>query len=130
VSGLLLDTHALLWALTEPDKIPADTLATVRDRTVAVYVSAASAWEIGTKHRLGRLPDAAEVVERYHDHLTRLNVVELDITGRHALEAGRLDWAHRDPFDRMLVAQAAAEGLTIVTADEAITHFDHVRTLW
>lgn len=129
-SPLLLDTHVLLWVLLEPDRIPAPTLARIRDSGTEVIVSAASAWEIGTKFRLGRLDEAAAVVHGYVDHLSRLRAVELPISGRHAMTAGTLTWDHRDPFDRVLAAQCMIESLPLVTADHALTTFPGITTVW
>ncbi len=130
VTSLLLDTHALLWVLLDPERIPAETLATVRAPGTTVYVSAASAWEIATKHRLGKLQGASAVVSGYREHLGRLRAEELAITGHHALTAGSLQWSHRDPFDRVIVAQAVLESLPVVTSDTALTEFPAIRTVW
>ena len=130
VTSLLLDTHALLWVLLDPERIPAETLATVRAPETTVYVSAASAWEIATKHRLGKLEGAAAVVSGYREHLARLRAQELPITGHHALTAGTLQWSHRDPFDRVIVAQAVLESLPVVTSDAALVGFPAIRTVW
>ena len=130
MTSLLLDTHVLLWVLLAPDRIPAETLATVRAPETTVYVSAASAWEIATKHRLGKLEGAAAVVSGYREHLARLRAGELAITGHHALTAGTLQWSHRDPFDRVIVAQAVLESLPVVTSDAALVGFPAIRTVW
>ena len=130
MTSLLLDTSALLWVLLDPERIPAETLATVRAPETTVYVSAASAWEIATKHRLGKLKGAAAVVSGYREHLARLRAHELPITGHHALTAGTLQWSHRDPFDRVIVAQAVLGSLPVVTSDAALTQFPAIRTLW
>ena len=130
MTALLLDTHALLWVLLDPARIPAETLATVRAPDTTVYVSAASAWEVATKHRLGKLQGAAAMVSGYREHLARLRAEELPITGHHALTAGTLQWSHRDPFDRVIVAQALLESLAVVTSDVALTEFPAIRTLW
>ena len=130
VTSLLLDTHVLLWVLLAPDRIPAETLATVRAPETTVYVSAASAWEIATKHRLGKLEGAAAVVSGYREHLARLRAEELAITGHHALTAGTLQWSHRDPFDRVIAAQAVLESLPVVTSDAALVEFPAISTVW
>ena len=127
---LLLDTHALLWTLLEPDRIPSATLDRIRDGRTDLAVSAASAWEIATKLRLGKLADAEPVVHGYAAHLERLRAHELPMSGRHALAAGMLRWEHRDPFDRMIVAQCMIESMPLVTADRAITAFPGVTTIW
>ncbi len=130
MTSLLLDTHALLWVLLDPGRIPAPTLAAVRAPGTTVYVSAASAWEIATKHRLGKLEGAAAVVSGYREHLVRLRAEELPITGHHALTAGTLQWSHRDPFDRVIAAQAMLGSLPVVTSDTALAGFPGIRTIW
>lgn len=129
-SPLLLDTHALLWALLEPDRIPEPTLRRIRDGSTDLLVSAASAWEIGTKFRLGKLDEAAAVVHGYADHLARMRVVELPITGHHALTAGTMAWEHRDPFDRVIAAQCMIESVPLATADHALTAFPGITAVW
>ena len=129
-SRLLLDTHALLWTLLEPDRIPPATLDRIRDVGTALLVSPASAWEIGTKFRLGKLDEAQAVIHGYPDHLTRLRAEELPITSHHALMAGMLNWDHRDPFDRMIAAQCIAESIPLVTADRDLIEFPGLRAIW
>jgi PIN domain nuclease of toxin-antitoxin system len=92
--------------------------------------SAASAWEISTKQRLGKLPGADALVEGYPRHLSTLGVERLPVSEEHALLAGKLDWAHRDPFDRMLAAQAMIESATLVTMDPSFTALSGLATLW
>jgi PIN domain nuclease of toxin-antitoxin system len=126
----LLDTHALLWALAEPDRLGAQARSALQDPASSVYVSAVSAWEIATKHRLGKLPQAEVLVSGFDRHRRRLGADELNITAEHSLLAGSLDWSHRDPFDRMLAAQSLVESLTIITGDGIFADFTGVRTLW
>jgi PIN domain nuclease of toxin-antitoxin system len=130
MSALLLDTHALLWTLLEPGRIPDRTLALIRDAATDLIVSAASAWEIATKHRLGKLDGAVAVVHGYRDHLARLRARELPITSHHALTAGLLTWAHRDPFDRVIAAQCMIESLPVATADTALSTLPGLRVIW
>ena len=120
---LLLDTHALLWALVGPDELTRKVRALIADRETEVLVSAASAWEIATKSRLGKLHRAGEVVTNYADHLRTLSASEVSITGAHALLAGGFDVPHRDPFDRMIAAQSIALGVPVVTNDDAFSQF-------
>lgn len=127
---LLLDTHVLLWMLMEPQRIPGPLLERLRDPGTDLIVSAASAWEIGTKHRLGKLDRAAGVVAGYSGHIDRLGARELAIGSRHALAAGTLAWAHRDPFDRMIGAQGLLESLPVVTADRQLADFPGIRVVW
>lgn len=126
----LLDTHTLLWALTDPTRLGAAARAVIEDRASRIVVSSASAWEIATKHRLGRLPHADVVLVAYVEHLRRLGAQSLPVEDGHALVAGSLNWEHRDPFDRMLAAQAMREGLTLITRDPAFATLPGVRILW
>lgn len=127
---LLLDTHALLWTLLDPKRIPPATLSRIRDVGTELLVSPASAWEIGTKYRLGKLDEAQAMIHGYPDHLSRLRAHELPITSHHALTAGLLSWDHHDPFDRMIAAQCMVESIPVVTADTALAAFPGLRTVW
>lgn len=126
----LLDTHALLWALTAPSRLGAEASKVIADRRAQLFASAASAWEIATKHRIGRLAQADAVIGGYARHLDRLGTARLPLTEEHCLLSGGLDWAHRDPFDRMLAAQAMIESLTLITDDAAFRGLPGLRTLW
>ncbi len=126
---VLIDTHVLLWALMEPEHLSPVAAGLMTDPSTTLVVSSASAWEIATKHRLGRLDGAEPVVHGYHAHLERLGAEELPIRADHAILAGSLDGEHRDPFDRMLAAQALVETIPIVTGDEAISGLG-APTLW
>ena len=95
-----------------------------------MFVSAASAWEIATKHRLGDLPGAEPIVAGYAAHLTTLRAREMPVMSRHALAAGLFAIPHRDPFDRILAAQAIAEGVPLLTADPALALFPCLATRW
>jgi len=127
---LLLDTHALLWAALEPAKLSPIARTTIENTDNAVFVSAISGFEITNKHRLGKLPGFEAVIEGYAQICERLQADELPISGRHARFAGSFEWQHRDPFDRMLAAQASCEGLVLVTADKAFDDLPWVKTLW
>jgi len=117
---LLLDTHILLWATLKPDLIPALLRAQLLDPQHQLLLSAATAWELSIKHQLGRLSEAAPLLVDFAGIAERLGAGLLNITPAHGIRAGALDWGHRDPFDRMLVAQALEEGLRLVTLDEGI----------
>ena len=115
----LLDTHILLWWISNDPKLDATCRAIINNPQNRIFVSSASAWEIATKYRVGKLPEAKELVETYAQTLQRAKFLELAITTAHALRAGSLPIPHRDPFDRMLMAQAELENLPIITTDEA-----------
>ena len=127
---LLLDTHVLLWALGDPDRIAAAAVAQIRNPANELLVSAATPLEIATKHRIGKLPDAGSVLAAYSDVLRTLGAKELPITSHHALVAGQLSWDHRDPFDRILAAQSITESIPLVTSDSVFDTIGGVRTLW
>jgi PIN domain nuclease of toxin-antitoxin system len=129
MTAVLLDTHAFLWALLEPRKLSVAVRDLLRNPETVVRVSSATAWEISLKHRLGKLPGAAAVVSGYASHLRRFRAEELVIASTHALLAGSYPQAHRDPFDRILAAQAALEMIPLVTNDRAFEDFP-VTTIW
>jgi PIN domain nuclease of toxin-antitoxin system len=114
---LLLDSHAFLWWLAEDPKLGARVRQVVADPSSTVYVSAATIWELSVKAARGKLDlDGADLVEEIEDN----DFIELPVTARHALAAAYLPRHHEDPFDRMLIAQAQIEGLTMVTRDLAL----------
>ncbi len=117
---LLLDTHALLWWWKDDKRLSRRAAAAIADEANTVLVSAASAWEIATKHRIGKLPGAEQAIGQFNDLIVADGFIHLAITYQHALKAGGFDNAHRDPFDRMLAAQAIIEGATLVTDDAAM----------
>jgi PIN domain nuclease of toxin-antitoxin system len=112
---LLLDTHVALWAITADAKLGEDLLDRLR-YDPDIYLSPVSLWEITIKQVLGKLAGPADLAEQVRD----MGFRELPVTHAHAIAAGRLPPHHRDPFDRMLVAQAVTEGLTLVSSDESI----------
>ena len=125
----LLDTHALLWWLDGDRRLSARARRVIGDEKNTIMVSAASAWEISTKSRLGKLSGADDVASDVAGCLTSQGFLSLDITVRHAQRAGRLAGDHRDPFDRMLIAQSQIEDLPIVTND-AVFDEHAVRRVW
>lgn len=127
--NLLLDTHALLWWLAGDARLSRKARAAIAGEDNLVHVSAASAWEISTKHRLGRLPQIGPLLTELPEHVAGQGFSSLDITVDHGLRAGTLAGAHRDPFDRMLAAQAQAERLTLVSSDEVFDAFGVAR-IW
>ena len=126
---LLLDTHALLWWWTNDARLSAAARAAIADEANDIWVSAASAWEIATKHRLGKLQHAADAVSRFNELVAADGFNHLAMNYLHALRAGGYAQAHRDPFDRMLAAQAELEGATLVSCDPVIAQMG-VRLLW
>jgi PIN domain nuclease of toxin-antitoxin system len=118
---LLIDTHVWLWLETSPERIPAATLARLSEPEARVVVSAASIWELAIKHHAGRLGLPTPLEAWVADRMARSRLEPLPITTAHALAAAALPPHHRDPFDRMLLAQARIEGLSIVSADRAFS---------
>jgi len=120
--NLLLDTHVYLWWLVDSPRLGAPAREAMSDPGTLVHVSAVSLWEISIKESLGRL-DVARDVDLV-DEIERSGFVELAVRGYHGVRAGRLPPRHDDPFDRMLVAQAELEGLTLITADRELEQYD------
>lgn len=125
----LLDTHVFLWAVMQPGELSQKVRRLLENPANELLVSAACAWEIATKFRLGKLPSAKAVVGDFDEVIMRLGTRVLPITHAHALRAGGYRQRHRDPFDRILVAQAEIEGLPLVSRDRALRHFG-VDLLW
>lgn len=117
--NVLLDTHVLLWLISEPATLNSAALHQLADPATSVWVSAASAWEVSIKTRLGRL-DGATLLASWNRQLETMRVEDLPIDSEDAILAGRLAWDHRDPFDRMIVAQALRRNLTVATRDAKI----------
>lgn len=126
---LLLDTHALLWWVLDSKDLSKKARRVLSDVNNDVYVSAATAWELATKFRLGKLPEADPFIHSFSDTLQRLGFLELPISVEHAERAGLLRINHKDPFDRMLIAQAQAEGLVLVSNEELFDTY-HIQRLW
>jgi PIN domain nuclease of toxin-antitoxin system len=126
---LLLDTHTLIWWLAGDRQLEAPAREAIEDEENTVYVSAASAWEVTTKARLGKLPQAASLAQDFSDQINQQGFLPLAISVEHAQRAGNLPARHKDPFDRMLIAQAQAENLVLVS-NEAIFDEYGVQRLW
>jgi PIN domain nuclease of toxin-antitoxin system len=126
---LLLDTHALIWWLAGDEKLSLRARDAIADEANAVAVSAASAMEVATKHRIGKLPDGALLAQDFEAIVADQGFSELSISVRHARLAGEMGIAHKDPFDRLLIAQALAEDMVLVSNE---TRFDDsaVKRLW
>ena len=117
--NVLLDTHTLLWLVSTPADVEASALAVIADSNTNVWVTAASAWEIAIKTRLGRL-DGEALLSAWADIVADMSTAELPIESPDAILAARLPWEHKDPFDRVIVAQALRRNLTIATRDAKI----------
>lgn len=114
---LLLDTHTLLWWLSENPSLPQSARKLIAAKNNDILVSAASAWEIATKVRLGKLRIAFDLAHDFGSYLEQERFDSLAISAEHGIRAGLLPGPHKDPFDRMLIAQALAENLPIVSND-------------
>ena len=126
---LLIDTHALLWWLSDDPALSGAAREAMAQTSNVLLVSAASAWEIATKVRLGRLPGGAELAADFQAFMLREGFTTLDITVEHGIRAGLLPGPHKDPFDRMLVAQAHAENVPVVTNERTFEGYG-VRRVW
>jgi PIN domain nuclease of toxin-antitoxin system len=115
---LLLDTHTFLWWLSGDDSLSAAARTAIADEDNGIFVSAASAWEIATKHRIGKLPGVAAIVAYLDRAIVDQGFIGLPINVRHGQTAGALPGPHRDPFDRMLIAQAMLENLVLVSNEQ------------
>ena len=125
---VLLDTHVWLWMWGAPEKLRNEVRSILEDPDTGLVVSAVSAWEIATKEAAGRLRLPTSAANWLADPRHRRDVHDLPITFDHAIRAGTLPGHHRDPFDRMLVAQAQLEGLVLVSADKQLAAYE-VETL-
>lgn len=126
---LLLDTHAFLWWLAGDTALSPSARRTIGDPGNQVLVSAVSAWEIATKVRIGKLPGAASIVATLADVLQAQGFLALPVSFAHGQAAGTLPGPHKDPFDRMLIAQAMLDDLTLVSNERLFDAYG-VRRLW
>lgn len=126
---LLLDTHALIWWLAGDQALSQPARKAIADEVNTVLVSAASAMEVSTKFRLGKLAGAALLAQDFEAIIAAQGFTELPITVRHARMAGEMNIAHKDPFDRLLIAQAQADGMVLVS-NEALFDSFAVRRIW
>ncbi len=126
---LLIDTHVFLWVRREPSRVSTRVSELLIDPENAVFVSAATAWEIAIKVGKGKLNFDKDFLAAFDTRIRDLAWDPLSITAAHGTAAGALSGRHKDPFDRMLAAQTIVEGLTLVTADPAFKLLD-VKTFW
>jgi len=128
VTRVLLDTHALVWWVEGREKLSTTARETIENADTVVLVSAASAWELAIKTRLGKFK-SRELAEALDEQIAEEGFVPLSISIEHALRAGAFDSPHKDPFDRMLVAQAQLEDVSVISKDTAFDSFA-VRRIW
>ena len=121
--GYLLDSHVLLWWWFDPDRLSEAARLPLRDPTTTIRVSAATVWELSLKHHQGKLPELDNVIQDLPSLLQADGFQPLPISIAHGLRAGGYSQLHRDPFDRMLAAQAELEGLVLITADAQLANF-------
>lgn len=126
---MLLDTHCWLWLQVRPERLGAASLARLQEPGVELFLSAASAWEIALKHSVGKLPLSDPPVRYVPERMLSSGVAALSVTHEHALHVATLPLHHVDPFDRLLIAQAQLERLTLLTADRQLAPYD-VDLLW
>ena len=119
----LLDTHALLWWWTDDPQLSTYAKSLIYDEGNSIFVSAASAWEIATKHRLGKLSIARQAISRFNELVELDGFEHLPVVYLHAVRAGSYTVDHRDPFDRMLAAQSTLENVTLLTCNRAFVAF-------
>ncbi len=126
---LLLDTHAFLWWAEDSPRLPRAARRAIQDKDNDISVSAASAWEITTKHRLGKLPGADPIASDIAGAIADQGFEELPITVAEAARAGALSGPHRDPFDRLLIAQALSRDLVLISNESTFDRYG-IRRLW
>ncbi len=126
---MLLDTHTLIWWLLGADELSERAVRTIETSDSVVWVSAASAWEIATKHRIGKLAEATDIATGLIGHIRTAGLEMMYITFEDANDGGRLPGPHRDPFDRLLIAQAKRRGLPVVTTDRVFQDYG-VPVIW
>lgn len=126
---VLLDTHALIWWVLDSETLSKYARRTISEIGNEIHISAATTWEIATKFRLGKLPQAEPFVNRFGESLLELGFLDLPITIDHAQRAGLLPGDHKDPFDRLLIAQAQAENLILISNEQLFDGYG-IRRLW
>jgi len=125
----LLDTTVFVWSLKEPEKLNKTAFEILEDNGHEVFLSAVSSWEIVIKSAIGKLTLPKEPAQLIAEALTKFSIQPLSITHAHSLAVGELALYHRDPFDRMLIAQARSENMILMIADSLIAKYP-VKTLW
>jgi len=128
--GYLLDTHTFLWAISESRKLSDRAMTVMKEADASLFVSTVSAYEIMNKYRIGKLSGYAHIAENYIDLLGKFGTYELPVSMQHAHFAGGFEWVHRDPFDRLLAAQACIENLALITNDPVFNALPWINVLW
>ena len=126
---VLVDTHTLIWWAADDPKLSRKARSVLSSLETEVFVSAASAWELSTKVRIGKLPGLERFAAEFPTRIRALGFSDLAIQVEHAQRAGLLPGSHRDPFDRMLIAQAQAENMPIISNERAFDAY-HIRRIW
>lgn len=127
---LLLDTCTLLWLEVEVAVVPRETIAALKNPENEIFASAVTGWEVSIKQKIGKLPnDKGDLAAMMFESCIENRIQILPVSWQHATRAGALPLHHRDPFDRLLVAQALSEGLVLVSPDEAFAPYD-IERLW
>ena len=130
MTKVLIDTHAFVWAVGDPSRLGDAARALIEEPSTDLWVSAATAWELATKTRNGKFPEAEPIVAQYGSVVDTLGAAHLSVTPEHALRAGGLRWDHRDPFDRMLAAQAMLEHAILLSRDGAFSALAGLDVRW
>jgi PIN domain nuclease of toxin-antitoxin system len=126
---VLLDTHTLIWWFADSPRLSKKALHLISDANTEVFVSAVSAWEISIKEGAGKLSVSRDLLEDFDSTMSSQNFHRLAISTKHAFQGGRFKSRHKDPFDRLLAAQALMENLTLVSSDEKMAEFG-VSIVW
>lgn len=131
-TNYLLDTHTFLWAANDADvfRLGKNAKAAIENTETDIFVSSASLYEISNKCRIGKLPEYKKIADNIFDALYGLGAKELPLDWEQSYLAGSMEWEHKDPFDRMLAAQAQTEGMTLITCDKVFADVPGVDTLW
>ncbi|MDQ6663043.1 MAG: type II toxin-antitoxin system VapC family toxin [Acidobacteriota bacterium] len=127
--GLLLDSHAFLWAASEPERLTPEIRGLLESETSKLYLSSATVWELLIKVRKKKIDLGGDPATKLQEYGKRLRVIPVHVSAQHLYQAFELEGLHKDPFDRLLIAQAKIERLTFVTRDQTIQKYN-IETLW
>ncbi|MBR8841037.1 MAG: type II toxin-antitoxin system VapC family toxin [Stigonema ocellatum SAG 48.90 = DSM 106950] len=127
---LLVDTQCWLWWFAQPERLSEEAIAHIADEANELWFSVASVWEIGIKVAIGKLPLPEPIDSYISSRMVQLGTLSLEIRATHAIHAAALPLHHRDPFDRMLIAQSQLEDMTLVSADAMFRQYSNVSILW